>query len=316
MYNFYTDYKYGAIVNVFEFTPSDTLVPVVSVGDTNKRQPITQIRHKWMEDNGWKRLAGVNLSFFGMDTMKPIPIGVDYRDSGFTYQSPAGDVINGYELAYKDKRLIIKDMAEHYFRDEIEHKANWGVTLSYSLILNGKIDIRNTDGFDHYKYNHPRTLIGQKANGTIVLCVVDGRSKKSIGVTAKESAQIMLDLGCIKAINADGGGSSQMLYKDKLINEYPSPYVRPVANALLVYTKEEIKPDTIRDFPVLRIWSKGDYVKIMQRALIDKGYNLGSYGADGVFGPTTLKQIKKFQWNNKLAVDGIVGPNTWKALLG
>lgn len=315
MYKYYTKFAYGSIINVFEFKPSSALVPVVTVGDPNKRQPIKQIRHDWYEKQGWTRLAGVNLSFFNFTT-KPIPLGVDYRDGGYTYTSPAkASGFPGYELAYKDGQLIIGDFTEAFFKNEIEKKGSWAVTLSYSLVLDGKIDIRGEEYFDHYKYRHPRTCIGQKKDGTIVLCVIDGRSKKSAGATAQQSAQIMIDLGCIKAINADGGGSSQMIYKDKLVNNCSDgPEGRAVANALLVYTKDPILLDK-KEYPVIRYGSRGDFVVMLQKKLIEKGYDVGKMGADGSFGLETLNALKKYQQDNNLDVDGVCGPKTWESLL-
>ncbi len=58
---------------------------------------------------------------------------------------------------------------------------------------------------------HPRTTIGYKADGTIVLYVVDGRQPNfSIGLTDLACAQYMKSLGCVAAIRMDGGGSSTM----------------------------------------------------------------------------------------------------------
>jgi len=55
-------------------------------------------------------------------------------------------------------------------------------------------------------------------------------------------------------------------------------------------------------------------VKIIQENLIENGYSVGSYGADGYFGTATFNAIKKFQRDNGLMVDGIVGKETWDRL--
>ena len=60
----------------------------------------------------------------------------------------------------------------------------------------------------------------------------------------------------------------------------------------------------------------GNEVKIVQNLLIGKGYSCGTSGADGVFGSATDSAVKKFQADKKLTADGVVGPATWKALLG
>ena len=49
--------------------------------------------------------------------------------------------------------------------------------------------------------------------------------------------------------------------------------------------------------------------------LIAKGYSCGAAGADGDFGAGTYNAVKKFQAANGLEADGIVGANTWAALL-
>lgn len=67
--------------------------------------------------------------------------------------------------------------------------------------------------------------------------------------------------------------------------------------------------------PMLRKGSRGDAVKEMQARLIERGYNLGKCGADGIFGKMTLAAVKAFQKAKGLKVDGICGPLTWGALL-
>lgn len=68
------------------------------------------------------------------------------------------------------------------------------------------------------------------------------------------------------------------------------------------------------DKPTLRKGSSGEYVTLLQTLLIQHGYDLSPYGADGKFGNKTLEAVKAFQKANNLSVDGVVGRNTWTAL--
>lgn len=79
--------------------------------------------------------------------------------------------------------------------------------------------------------------------------------------------------------------------------------------------KEECKKQGFDSYPVCRKGAKGNITKIIQRLLISKGYSLPIYGADGSYGDETVKAVKNFQAKNGLLVDGIVGQETWKALL-
>lgn len=63
----------------------------------------------------------------------------------------------------------------------------------------------------------------------------------------------------------------------------------------------------------LRNGSKGTQAKVLQYLLTEKGYDCGTI--DGIFGANTLKAVKAFQKATGLAVDGVVGKNTWSKLL-
>ena len=69
-------------------------------------------------------------------------------------------------------------------------------------------------------------------------------------------------------------------------------------------------------YPTIRRGNKGENVVILQTLLSDRGYNLGSYGIDGDFGPATENAVRTFQKDHGLTVDGIAGPKTWAALIG
>lgn len=65
---------------------------------------------------------------------------------------------------------------------------------------------------------------------------------------------------------------------------------------------------------VFGMGSAGDHVTELQAFLTEKGYDVGTAGADGIMGPDTVAALKAFQQENGLAADGIVGPNTLGAI--
>nr|MDD6335928.1 phosphodiester glycosidase family protein [bacterium] len=65
---------------------------------------------------------------------------------------------------------------------------------------------------------NPRTAIGQRADGAILMLVIDGRQPSSIGATQKDVMDIMLDFGAVNAANLDGGSSSVMVIEGNVIN--------------------------------------------------------------------------------------------------
>lgn len=67
------------------------------------------------------------------------------------------------------------------------------------------------------------------------------------------------------------------------------------------------------ELTTLRVGSQGAEVKTLQRLLTAMGYPCGA--ADGIFGSNTLAAVKSFQRAKKLTVDGVVGKDTWTALL-
>jgi peptidoglycan hydrolase-like protein with peptidoglycan-binding domain len=69
-------------------------------------------------------------------------------------------------------------------------------------------------------------------------------------------------------------------------------------------------------YTTLRNGSKGDEVKKLQQSLIDAGYNVGSSGADGIYGNNTAAAVKAYQKANGLSVDGIAGNQTLGKLYG
>ena len=89
--------------------------------------------------------------------------------------------------------------------------------LASSLIINGEVQTRNLGiGVN------PRTAIGQREDGALLLLVLDGRSVNTLGATMEDIVNIMLDYGAVNAGNLDGGSSSLMVYEGEIINNCAS----------------------------------------------------------------------------------------------
>lgn len=89
---------------------------------------------------------------------------------------------------------------------------------------------------------HPRTAVGIRDTGEWVFVVVDGRFCGFLGgMTMKELAELMLELGCVEALNLDGGGSSTMVIDGIVINESCGKIqefgkqVEAVSDAILIF---------------------------------------------------------------------------------
>ena len=89
--------------------------------------------------------------------------------------------------------------------------------LASSLIINGEIQSKNLGGGVN-----PRTAVGQCADGSVLLLVLDGRSLNTLGATMQDVADIMLEYGAVNAGNLDGGSSSVMVYGGEIVNNCAS----------------------------------------------------------------------------------------------
>jgi hypothetical protein len=87
----------------------------------------------------------------------------------------------------------------------------------------------------------PRTAVGYTADRFAILLVADGRSAVSAGVSLPELAQIMIDLGCVEAMNLDGGGSTSMAVGDSLINRPSDGMQRAIPTMLAVVRAESLQ---------------------------------------------------------------------------
>lgn len=105
-----------------------------------------------------------------------------------------------------------------------------GVSFGPILIMNGE----PVDANSLPSGVNPRTSIGQRADGAVLMLVIDGRQVHSMGATYADCQNIMLDHGAVNAINMDGGSSTSMYYDGEYVNRNSSQHgARPLPSAWL-----------------------------------------------------------------------------------
>lgn len=82
-------------------------------------------------------------------------------------------------------------------------------------------------------YRYQRTAVGMASPGDYYVVVVDGKGAGgSQGMTYEELQEVFLDLGCEYAYNLDGGGSSTLVFKGRVLNSLTDGQERPCADIL------------------------------------------------------------------------------------
>jgi hypothetical protein len=106
------------------------------------------------------------------------------------------------------------------------------------LVQDGKIKITNNE---EWKFagkaindKHPRTALGYTAKNKLIILVIEGRNPLAAGASLIQEAQILKDLGCVEALNLDGGGSSCLLINGKETIRVSDKKQRPVPAVFLI----------------------------------------------------------------------------------
>lgn len=207
--------------NVHVFETSKDMIVDVDLGVRRQLERVSKIVGDKL-NAGEKILCGINAGFFNLSgTSEHLGLLID---DGLYYTPPSHSFVDFIYWKDGTTEIVNMDGYDQKVLSDIQRRSNWAIGTSYALVIDGEINLMNNTKFDHWNSRQPRTMIGQKADGTFVLAVVDGRSTNSLGVTAQQQAQIMLKLGCINAVNLDGGGSSTMV---RVVNGTPVVHNRP-----------------------------------------------------------------------------------------
>ena len=182
----------------------------ISSDQFSKDRPGNRITEQ-MEIEG--AAAGVNAGAFFDNGTKSAVVG----------SVPEGLVISGGKVVWKsgsppeegfvgfnkDNVLVV---AHSMTGDEaMELNIRDGCCFGPVLLMNGAI---NEEVYNSNSGYNPRTAIGQRADGAVILLCIDGRQAGSLGGTYADIINIMVEYGAVNACNLDGGSSTVMLYRD------------------------------------------------------------------------------------------------------
>lgn len=156
--------------------------------------------------------VAVNGSFFDMTNHNPICyLRIDGKECG--ENTPGVDTLN--RKYYQYGSMSIRQGRPYIF--STDSNRHWEESLSDSnimtagplLLLQGERTPQRDDR-TFVTQRHNRTAIGVKEDGTMILLVADGRTSHSAGFSLTEFASLLKWLGCVDALNLDGGGSSTL----------------------------------------------------------------------------------------------------------
>jgi exopolysaccharide biosynthesis protein len=189
-------------------------------------------------------IAAVNGNFFDVKNGG----SVDFvRVNGKTINTSRLDK-NGNRARHQEAAVVIENGKISI--KKWDGSTDWETKLTEeNVLLNGSLltlnhvdETLDTVGFNRLR--HPRTCVGIKPNGRVILLTVDGRNENSAGMSLFELTKLMRWLGCTSAINFDGGGSTTLWVNgmpDGGVINYPTDNKkwdhegqRKVANVILV----------------------------------------------------------------------------------
>lgn len=202
------------VANVMEVNTSGGRAKIVAgYGNRNPKEQgwtlktTTDQAHVYEKESGLNVVGGVNASWFNINTGEPsgylVMNGVVHHDSSSRAFIAAFD--DGSVNVFREGTTLAQAEADQSAKQGKTVKILEAVDALVAMVWDGKVVITESGNSGYY----PRTCVGIKADGTVVLFQADGTmAPRSVGYTAAEEARMMVALGCVAAIQLDEGGSS------------------------------------------------------------------------------------------------------------
>ncbi len=169
---------------------------------------------------------GVGLQVIDNKITKASANAVEIPQNGYVISGPKS--ILYALLDKKDVELSIKTNPDW---DGVKHIISGGPYL----VKNGEVFVDMTaQRLQAIGGRNPRSAIGYTKENNFIFVAVDGREGSSIGMTLMELANFMQSIGCVGAINLDGGGSTVMYVNGRVVNKPQQTGGIPLSNAIIL----------------------------------------------------------------------------------
>ena len=199
------------VLHVMEADPKNENVGILphysnmeNPNDESKYKVITTSKHAEQAVADGYNVVGAMNTALSWDTNQPLG---KFVVDGVVWRGDDNTVGCQTYLAVKqDGTADLRAISEPLEADDYE-----AIGLNFGFMVK---DGKNVAGSVDHSGGDPRSVIGVKADGTIVMMMCDGRmSPYAFGLSSYEIADVMISLGCVEACNGDGGGSSSYLSK-------------------------------------------------------------------------------------------------------
>ncbi len=205
------------VANVMQVNPNEGRAKIVAgYGNRNPKElgwtlkTTTEQAHVYERETGLNVVGGVNASWFNINTGEPsgylVMNGVVHHDNSSRAFLAAFD--DGSVNVFREGTTLAQAEASQSEKQGKAVQIVEAVDALVAMVWDGKVVASQSGNGGYY----PRTSVGVKADGTVVLFQADGTmAPRSVGYTAEEEARMMVALGCVAAIQLDEGGSSTYL---------------------------------------------------------------------------------------------------------
>lgn len=182
----------------------------------NINQPRTLSTHVIVYTPEWGKFAppspkyGKQISFQDGKVIQTSTSSLSIPSNGFVVVGPAQKLDTIADV--KDIKLEVSTIPNW---ENVNHIISGGPYL----VKKGQVYVDiNEQKLGSIGGRNPRTAVGYTADNNLIIVTVDGRESSSVGMTLGELAAFMKSIGCVNAMNLDGGGSTVLYVNGRVVN--------------------------------------------------------------------------------------------------